>query len=391
MSVKPFARDLPSKRQASRVMISMFAPILFMISSPTVPAPLNAWWPESPGVGFGLAVIIVVIILAVANRFVERWRRLPGERRFRAQIFMLGLTVVGFSWIVLVLPIAPETRGQVINALGIIVSATIALSSTTLLGNLMAGLMLRSVHHYRPGDTIRVGGHIGRVTDRGLIATEIQTEEADLILLPNLFLAQQPVEVVRSTGTVVSANVSLGYDIPRLRIQELLKAAAEAAGLKEPFVQVVDLGDYSVVYRAGGLLLEVKSLLSTRSKLRASMLDALHEGGVEIVSPKVIARRELDSEQRLVPPIQSHLLKKEGTEGAVEDIAFDKASEAASIEILNEQLEELVKSQDALGERAKATSPSDKTDHKHKLARLATRIEQQKKWIEQAKEALRGD
>ena len=62
--------------------------------------------------------------------------------------------------------------------------------------------------------------------------------------------------------------------------------AADKIGLSEPFVQILALGDFSVTYRAAGLLTETKQLIAFQSRLRVAILDALHASGVEIVSPE---------------------------------------------------------------------------------------------------------
>ena len=51
------------------------------------------------------------------------------------------------------------------------------------------------------GDFISAGDQFGRVTERGLFHTEIQTETRDLTTVPNLFLVTHPVTTVRSSGT----------------------------------------------------------------------------------------------------------------------------------------------------------------------------------------------
>ena len=42
------------------------------------------------------------------------------------------------------------------------------LSSTTFIGNIMAGLMLRVVRSFRPGDFVHVGDYFGRVSEQSL-------------------------------------------------------------------------------------------------------------------------------------------------------------------------------------------------------------------------------
>ena len=67
-------------------------------------------------------------------------------------------------------------------------------------------------------------------------------------------------KVVRASGTIVSIEVSLGYDASRPAIKESLIAAADSIGLEQPFVQLRDLGDFSVTYRIAGLLASKRAL-----------------------------------------------------------------------------------------------------------------------------------
>ena len=148
-----------------------------------------------------LATLAVTVgVLWIANWFLLRRRPHPGgEGRIRAQVILLLVTGICVVLIVLALPLGDTSRGQLLALLGLALTAAIALSSTTFVANAMAGLMLRSVKSFRPGDFIRVGEQFGRVTERGLFHTEIQTEDRDLTTLPNLYLISQPFTVVRST------------------------------------------------------------------------------------------------------------------------------------------------------------------------------------------------
>ncbi|MBW1832418.1 MAG: mechanosensitive ion channel, partial [Deltaproteobacteria bacterium] len=138
--------------------------------------------------------------------------------RISQQLLIAALGGVLLVMVILQLPIGEAERGQLLSLLGLLVTAAIALSSTTLIGNAMAGLMLRSIRNFRPGDFIVVDGHRGRVSELGLLRTEIQTERRNLTTLPNLYLITNPVTVVRPSGTFISATVSLGYDVPREKI-----------------------------------------------------------------------------------------------------------------------------------------------------------------------------
>jgi small-conductance mechanosensitive channel len=233
----------------------------------------------------------------------------------------------------------------------------------------MAGFMLRALRNFRPGDFIEVGDHFGRVSDRGLFHVEIQHEDRDLTTLPNLYLITNPVKVSRSTGTIVSADVSLGYDVSRRKIEKLLIEAGGKAGLKEPFVQVIELGDFSVTYRASGMLEETREIISARSLLRQMMLDSLHEGGVEIVSPTFMNTRALSERMRMIPKSD---LAEAGIETTVpEELVFDKAEQAESLEKLRERYESMGEEIEATKKRCEdAIYDSEKQALKGELERL---------------------
>ncbi|MEZ5557253.1 MAG: mechanosensitive ion channel [Pseudomonadales bacterium] len=297
-------------------------------------APLTAW---------GLPVLAVLVVAAAVIWSLRRALPDASATRIARQLATVAVVLVANVVLVLLLPFDSETRGQLLSLFGIVLTAIIALSSTTFVSNAMAGLMLRAVGSFHPGDFISVEQHFGRVTELGLLHTEIQSEDRDLITLPALYLITHPVRVVRSSGTLISVEVSLGYDVPRRRVRELLKQAAEQAELVEPFVQIKALQDHAVLYRVSGFLEDVASLVSKRTELHAAVLDALHGSGVEIVSPSFMNQRQLPPQQRVLPEriLTSAQAELEERTGAPERMMFDKAELAARLNALEEQRDAL--------------------------------------------------
>jgi small-conductance mechanosensitive channel len=311
-------------------------------------------WPKL--IPFLLSLAVVTFCLWAADWFLlKRKKELGEEGRFSRRIWMIVLSGLGAVAVMLSLPVETETRGQLLGLLGLVLTAVIALSSTTFVANIMAGLMMRAVRSFRPGDFIQVEEQFGRVTERGLFHTEIQTQNRDLVTLPNLYLVTNPIKVVRTSGTIIAATVSLGYDRPHKRIEELLKEAALAAKLEEPFVQVKELGDFSVTYRVAGFLADIKGLLTARSRLRKRMLDTLHGGGVEIVSPNFMNQRQLEEATVTMPPLGPRRWEPEGEEQEMipEELIFDKAERAEKQEELKLRRDALVKDIESLQARIK--------------------------------------
>jgi len=332
----------------------------------------------------GLAIVITIFV-TLAVRFFLKWRysKRPGFQ-FRFQMIMIIVFFVGLLIIILTLPISETKIGQLLSLMGLLLSAAIALSATTFLGNILAGFMLRIIKNFRSGDFVSVKDHFGRVSERGLFHVEIQTEESDLTTLPNLYLITNPVKVIRSSGTLISATVSLGYDIPCARIKKVLLQAGQESGLEDPFVHITHLGDFSVTYQAAGILREVKSILSTRAKLRENMLDNLHKSNIEIVSPTFMNQRVYPVDQQFIPKTSPKKIMPEET-STPESVIFDKADEAESLERLKERQvkisSEIDKLKDALSDTTDEQSRESikdrieqfKTSRKHLLAYIAER------------------
>lgn len=299
---------------------------------------------ETVGRYLPIAITLPAVVLAL---WLLHWlllgknKDLGGEKKFARQLVMLGLTIVGVVAVALALPVVESTRNQVIAFIGLVVSGILAFSSTTLFANLMGGLMMRITQPFRTGDFVRVGEYFGRVAERGLMDTEIQTEHRELISIPNTFLISRPVTVFRSSGTIVSASLSLGYDLHHARIEPLLMEAAQACGLEEPFVHIMKLGDTAVTYKVNGMLKETKSFLTAKSNLYAAVLDRLHRESIEIVSPAFMNQRPLGEEQRFIPQEISHHPAPSGSQA--EKIVFDKADAAEAREFERESLKAEIK------------------------------------------------
>lgn len=331
----------------------------------------------------GLECAVLIAIMWFVNAFFKRKEvDNPGYRYIRLLVLSI-LGIIGSVQIILLLPGQKASIDHVVTLLGIFLSGAIALSSTTFISNFMAGIMLSRIGNFSPGDFLSVGEHVGRVTKIGLLHTEIQTEHSNLTTFPNLFLVTNPCKVVRKSKTVVSAEVSLGYDIPHTKVEELLLKAADTVPLKDPFVHITDLGDYSVVYRASGVLENAKHLISTKSKLREEILDALHGAGVEIVSPAFMNTRSLSAHSQVLSPADDS--DGDTLHPAPESVIFDKADEAESIENIRKKREELQEEIETLQKRKKEKSDSDDLLHLDKEIRWRkTSINFLKKRIEAA-------
>ncbi|MEM7513940.1 MAG: mechanosensitive ion channel family protein [Bacteroidota bacterium] len=237
----------------------------------------------------------VVLVFLFNQWFLSRTKSIAKSRKILRQILAFCIVLVGAVVIIFAIPDTLMDKGekeQAIGFLGAIFTAAIALSSTTLLGNIIAGLMSQSVDELKVGSFISVGDYFGCVERKGILYTAIEMEDSNLLVLPNLYIASNPVRIYSEENTFVSSTVSLGYDVSRKKVEELLKEAATSIDLTNPFVILKELGDFSIVYIVHGSLEKGHELVGKRSALNAAILDVFHDNKVEIVSPTFMNQRQ---------------------------------------------------------------------------------------------------
>lgn len=318
--------------------------------------------------GTVMTILVVAAIFYITRIFLDRQARGKTDAGLIRGIVLFTIGLIGAIAIILALPLGDSLRGQITSLIGIVISAVLALSSATFIGNALAGIMLRAVNSFRVGDFIRVTDHFGRVTERGLFHTEIQTENRDLLTLPNLFLATNPVKVTRSSGTFISGICSLGYDVNHKKIEKALIRATEMAGLKDGFVRIQELGDFSVVYQVYGMISDIKTILSAESRLNGMILDALHEANIEIVSPNFMNQRQV-GDTIFIPKKMRATTSK--LQESPEDKIFDKADEAESVEKQKSLIKDTEQKIKELTEQAKT---AETEEEKAKLEGTITQL-----------------
>ncbi|MFC2094674.1 mechanosensitive ion channel family protein [Bacteroidota bacterium] len=280
--------------------------------------------------GAVITVFIIILSLIVIKWIFKRIEQEKEKGTITRQVIYLIIILLGALALAISLPIEQTLKAQIIGLIGIVISAAFAFSSTTLIGNALAGLMNANIKNFKPGDFIRIENNFGRITKKGLFRTEVQTEDRNLTSLPNLYIANNPLKIIRESGTIISTTVSLGYDLNRSKIENALLEAANNAGLTEPFVFITNLGDFSVTYKINGMLTDISKYFTVTSKLNANVMDHLHNGGIEIVSPKFVNQRQVNDIQ-FIPEVTKES-KPSRAEKSPEDLIFDKANKADKID-----------------------------------------------------------
>lgn len=122
-------------------------------------------------------------------RSVERSGRQNVIGRLVSRLFQAIIVIVGVLAIIATLNI--DVSSVVISLGAVSIAVSFALS--TLLNNMVSGVLILADDSVRVGDTIKVGELQGRVTRIRVRASELETADGKRIFIPNVYLAQNPV------------------------------------------------------------------------------------------------------------------------------------------------------------------------------------------------------
>lgn len=120
---------------------------------------------------------------------VERSGRQNAIGRMVSRVLQAIIVIVGVLAIFATLDI--DVSSVVISLGAVSIAVSFALS--TLLNNMVSGVLILADDSVRVGDTIKVGDLQGRVTRIRVRASELETSDGKRIFIPNVYLAQNPV------------------------------------------------------------------------------------------------------------------------------------------------------------------------------------------------------
>lgn len=191
---------------------------------------------------FFVAAIAIGSARALLVLFVDFHLR---ERRGAAvsRIFRdVGSVLIYFLIILAVLRFTLDLNLTSLIATSAVLTAIIGLALQDVLSSVVSGIVIEVEDPFGPGDWVRIGSYEGKVIETGWRTTRIRTRVAEVVTLPNTYLAREPVVNYSRPDPRFGETLRLeaAYEAPpdlvRQTILEVLDA--EAAVLKTPVPEV---------------------------------------------------------------------------------------------------------------------------------------------------------
>ena len=246
-----------------------------------------------------LAKLVRVVFLGI-----ERGRiRISGfERDWAPTTYKIVRGTIWVLFVVVAFPYFPLADSPAFQGLSIFFGVLFSLGGSQTVANLIAGVMLTYTNAFRVGDRVRIADAEGVIVAKTTHVTRIRTPKNVTISVPNSLVMSNHIinftTMARDNreGVIVHTTVTIGYDVPFQRVEELLIEAARATEhlqeAPEPFVLQTALDDFYVAYQVNAFTLESQQMPQIRSELHRNIQTAFHNAGVEIASPHLSALRD---------------------------------------------------------------------------------------------------
>ena len=199
--------------------------------------------------------------------------------------------------IAMIYPYLPGAKNGVFQGISVFVGLIISLGSSTVIGNVIAGLVITYMRPFKLGDRIQLNDTTGNVIEKTPLVTRIKTPKNEVVTIPNSFIMSSHTvnysASAREYGLIIHSEVTIGYDVPWRQVHQLLiEAALNTPGVIDdprPFVLETSLSDWYPVYQINAYIREADKLAQIYSDLHQNIQDRFNEAGVEIMSPHYMA------------------------------------------------------------------------------------------------------
>lgn len=206
-------------------------------------------------------------------------------------------------------PYLPGAESAAFKGVSVLFGLMITLGSTGLVSQLMGGLVVVYSRSLKRGDFVAINGVEGVVSDVGALAVKVTNMRNEEITLPNSVITASAIhnysKLAGQQGTLVSTQVTIGYDTPWRQVHALLTTAAlSAPGVRDqptPFVYQRALSDFYVSYELFAHIDRPLERVAILSALHAAIQDEFNRHGVQIMSPHFY---EQPAQPVVVPPGQ---------------------------------------------------------------------------------------
>jgi small-conductance mechanosensitive channel len=252
--------------------------------------------------------LITIVIIIVISRYALRTIKF-----FTTQIESGKLVIPGFyaDWatpsfnilrvllyaftIIVIYPNLPHSESPVFQGVSMFVGLVFSLGSSSIIGNLVAGIVITYMRPFTIGDRIKLNDVTGFVVEKSATVTRLRTHKNEFVTFPNMMLLTSSITnynfstVEKEDGLILHADVTMGYAIPWQQVHEiLLTAAANTPNVlkkPKPYVLQTALWDYYAHYEINVFVKAVDKVPRIYSDLYENLQNGFKAANIDLTAP----------------------------------------------------------------------------------------------------------
>jgi len=240
-----------------------------------------------------LAAVILIVGFFLAGFFRRRITRIAeGSRHFDNTMGRFLANVVRYGILALTIIFVLQNFGfQTASLVALLGAAGLAigLALQGVLSGVASGVMLVVFRPIKVGDFVEVNGKMGTVMDISIFTTELATVDNVQVIMPNTAVWSNTItnySIYDTRRAQWLFGVSYGANLARAEeiIRETIMADPRSLKDPEPFLQVNNLGDFSVDFLVR-VWVASSDYWQYQADMKRKVKEALDAGGIEIPFP----------------------------------------------------------------------------------------------------------
>lgn len=251
-----------------------------------------------------ITIIIIIVIARYALRTIKFFTTqiekgklvIPGFYPDWAEPTFNILRVLLYAFTIIVIyPNLPNSESAVFQGVSVFVGIIFSLGSSSIIGNLVAGIVLTYMRPFTIGDRIKLNDVTGFVVEKSATVTRLRTHKNEFVTFPNMMLLTSSITnynfsaAEKEEGLILHANVTMGYGVPWPKVHEILLTAAAKTDyvLKKPkpYVLQTALNDFYACYEINIYVKAVDKVPRIYSHLYENLQDGFKAADIDLTTP----------------------------------------------------------------------------------------------------------
>jgi small-conductance mechanosensitive channel len=249
-----------------------------------------------------LRVIVIIFIMRYVLKFLKYIaREIEAGRLVIPQFYpdwahatynILRIFIYAFT-LVLIFPLLPDSESSVFRGISVFIGVLFSIGSSSVISNMMAGIVITYMRSFKVGDRIKVGDVFGDVVEKTLFVVRVQTIKKEVITVPNSTILSSNIInysiAAHEQGVILSLPADVCYDVSWERAEKLLIEAAlkteHVLRDPKPFVLAATLGNYAAGYTLNAYTHRPDLQALIYSDMNKNVLSIFQREGIEMIVP----------------------------------------------------------------------------------------------------------